>query len=159
MLKALEHRLDRVLDHPWPWWAWPTLLAVVGAGTVVASWVFGPGPDHTVLFLGDPVQGTCAFLEGTGLPCPQCGMTRSWVHMARGHVLDALRYNPAGATLWLWLVTSGVVGAVRLVARDKRRLSPGDRLLAAWAVFWLAVVYALAYALRIGLGVNPIPGS
>jgi len=38
----------------------------------------------------------CNFYAMTGLPCPFCGTTTSFAHMARGHVWDALIAQPMG---------------------------------------------------------------
>lgn len=159
MLNRIEGWIDAVFDRDWPWWLWPGLLAAMGTLAVFASLVFNPGPDHTVQLLGQPWGETCAFLKETGYPCPQCGMTRSWVHAARGHVFEAFQYNPAGATLWFWFVAGGLVGWVRILTKDPTRLQPPERLLAGWAIVWLVAIYALAYVLRIGFGVNPLPGA
>ena len=38
----------------------------------------------------------CNFYAMTGLPCPFCGTTTSFAHMARGHVWDAFLAQPMG---------------------------------------------------------------
>jgi Protein of unknown function (DUF2752) len=38
----------------------------------------------------------CPFRLMTGLPCPGCGLTRSWVYLAHGQWGDALAANPFG---------------------------------------------------------------
>jgi len=39
----------------------------------------------------------CNFHRATGLPCPFCGMTTAFAHMARGQVGEALLAQPMGA--------------------------------------------------------------
>ena len=39
----------------------------------------------------------CMTLRTLGFPCPFCGMTTAFVHMAHGHALRALQTQPAGA--------------------------------------------------------------
>ncbi len=43
-----------------------------------------------------PLPGTCTFRKLTGVPCPGCGLTRSFVSMGHGQMSDAWSYNPAG---------------------------------------------------------------
>ncbi len=38
----------------------------------------------------------CPFRLATGLPCPGCGLTRSWVHLLHGQLVEALTANPFG---------------------------------------------------------------
>jgi hypothetical protein len=51
----------------------------------------------------------CPFRRLTGLPCPGCGLTRSWVAFAHGDVGDAFGYN------WFGPITF-VMAAVFVVA-------------------------------------------
>ncbi len=44
----------------------------------------------------------------TGLPCPGCGLTRSFVSLGHGHFWEALHWHPLGPALFflsalLWL--------------------------------------------------------
>jgi hypothetical protein len=42
----------------------------------------------------------CGFLEWSGLPCPACGLTTSFAHLARAHLGEALAANPMGFPLF-----------------------------------------------------------
>jgi hypothetical protein len=53
----------------------------------------------------------CPFRLATGLPCPGCGLTRSWVYIAHGDFGDALRANPFG-----YLTMTAAVALIVLVA-------------------------------------------
>jgi hypothetical protein len=59
----------------------------------------------------------CSFLVLTGRRCPSCGMTTSWSHWTRGHVLRAVQVNAGGTMLALaatllgpWMLVSGFRG-------------------------------------------------
>ncbi|WP_074021984.1 DUF2752 domain-containing protein [Traorella massiliensis] len=28
------------------------------------------------------------------IPCPTCGMTRAWINLLKGHILEAFTYHP-----------------------------------------------------------------
>ena len=69
----------------------------------------------------------CPFRLLTGLPCPGCGLTRSWVFALHGDIGASLAAHPFGLPL-LGLVL--VLAAVLLVCRVGGRAGPGlDRLI------------------------------
>lgn len=71
------------------------------------------------LFVRLPGVPTCAFKLWTGYPCPGCGMTRSVLRLARGDVLESIRFHPLGlvvAALAAAVLVGGVAGA--LTGRD-----------------------------------------
>jgi hypothetical protein len=161
-LTAPFERLDRWLNahvtrrEP-PWWVWPTLLVVIAVAALTVARIWGPGPGEQTLLWGHEWGAPCAFKVQTGHPCPQCGMTRSWVYAARLQVWRSFLYNPAGATLWWWMMFGGVLGAVRLITRNPRALLVPDRLMTGFALTWILVLYAGLWFLRVFADFNPLP--
>lgn len=43
----------------------------------------------------------CQFAAQTGVPCPTCGMTTSFAHFLRGHIIASLWVQPMGTVLAL----------------------------------------------------------
>src|SRR5438045_783023 len=96
-------------------------LALVAAGSVLIGLLgtaacLTPSPRGvgTHQQLGLPA---CTVVQWFGIRCPSCGMTTSWAHMMRGHVLAALRANCGGAILAAgavligpWMLISGLRG-------------------------------------------------
>jgi hypothetical protein len=75
----------------------------VAAILVAAAVALPGGAVH-----GSPV--VCPFRRLTGLPCPACGLTRSWQAAAHFRLVDSVGYHPLGvATL---------VGAVAIALDD-----------------------------------------
>jgi hypothetical protein len=70
----------------------------------------------------------CPLRAATGIPCPACGITRSWRAALRGRPADSLRVHPLG------LVALGFAAAY--AAGLDERLSPGAvaRLRGAWPI-------------------------
>lgn len=157
MNSRLDSMLDRVAAIPRvSRRGWSIVMMVAGLGAVAASFVFTPGDDNWTYFFGNRFGGPCGFREATSLPCPSCGMTRSWVWLVRGEVLDAFRYNAAGALLLIGLAAMGVIGAVRVVTGDPERLKVDVGKLSAIVVAWMIVPYLGGWILRM-LGFNPLP--
>jgi hypothetical protein len=113
------------------------LVAVAGVAALGASLLLSP--DHIE---DGPV--ICPFRRLTGLPCPGCGLTRSWVYLTHGWWRESFLAHPFGPLFAAVMVALAVV-AVR--ARVRRTGSPSiERLvrhpaavvvLAAWLGFAL----------------------
>ncbi len=63
-----------------------------------------PGTDGKVAHL----PALCPFYLLTGLPCPGCGLTRSFICLGHGRLAESLHWNPLGWLLFglcvlLWL--------------------------------------------------------
>ncbi|HEY0081058.1 MAG TPA: DUF2752 domain-containing protein [Pyrinomonadaceae bacterium] len=75
---------------------------LVGALTtlqVAALGLLGSATTTSVSFLGRELNWGCSFKQTFGIPCPNCGMTRSVLLTLRGHLGDAFTLNPAGPLL------------------------------------------------------------
>jgi hypothetical protein len=68
-----------------------------------------------------PLPGTCTFQNVTGVPCPGCGLTRSFISITRGNLADAWRYNPAGM-LFFAVVAFQIPYRLVQIARIRRGL-------------------------------------
>jgi hypothetical protein len=148
--------VDKVAQWRSPWWLWSGALVLLAVSSLLSALALQPGPDEFVYLSGVRVGDTCASITFFGIPCPQCGMTRSFVHGARFHVARAIAYNPAGYALFLWFQVAGVIGAVRLVTRRRDALRPPWNLLAAWIGVWFVLLWFVPWVARLA-GVNPLP--
>ena len=70
-----------------------TPVLLVAASLSPSSAGYG---THTQLGFGE-----CVLLSLTSWPCPMCGMTTSFTHMANGHVVQAFFTQPMGVVLFL----------------------------------------------------------
>ena len=110
-------------------------IAVGGVGAALGAVLLSPGGIED-----GPV--VCPFRLLTGLPCPGCGLTRSWVYLAHGQWRDSFVANPFGlvlVALLLALVVAVVTARVRRgVPPDLERLVRRPWLqvvLGAWIAF------------------------
>ena len=156
-MDELERFLERMDAVLMVWWVWPTFLVGLAGVSVGAALFFVPLDDQWVAWpWGAQFGDTCGMIQATGMPCPQCGMTRSWVHGIRGDLVAAATFNPAGLALLAWIIGGGVVGAVRLATRDPNRLSPPDWLLYTIVLIWAGPLWLGVYVGRLA-GWNPLP--
>ena len=98
--------------------------------------------------------GQCTLLGLTGWPCPMCGMTTSFAHMAELQPLGALSAQPFGVVLFLLTTLTGVVALAELARPngrwvralawiEERELSIAIALLVGLAGGWLYKILVL----------------
>lgn len=76
----------------------------------------------------------CLFHRTTGLPCPSCGLTRSWAALVRGQLGLSLRFHALGGVSLLLLLA----GLGFQQASGKRLILPKSALVVgalAWVVY------------------------
>lgn len=88
------------------------VLAVGGVVAIGASFLLSP--DHI-----EDGAVLCPFRRITGLPCPGCGLTRSWVYAAHGWWGDSFAAHPFGLVLM-----AAVIALVIELVRARLRRTP-----------------------------------
>ncbi|NNG99114.1 DUF2752 domain-containing protein [Gordonia araii NBRC 100433] len=76
----------------------------------------------------------------TGLPCPGCGLTRSFVTLAHGDVSSAFGYNLMGPVLFGALVVSVAIAVWVLLSGRRQALSR-----------WSSIVFSKATLVVLGV--------
>lgn len=109
--EAVPRRLDRMAPHlvvP------GVLLAVVAVG-----WLLRPVPPGTsgLRLAGVRLPEVCALHRATGVRCPGCGLTRSWVAAVHGKLGWSIGHHRLGWLLLLYLFLQAGRHAAHLVWR------------------------------------------
>lgn len=98
------------------WWPRASLvdrlvqLALAGAAWVVLLLAISLEPASDGLGTHEQLGlAPCTFHALTGKPCPGCGLTTAFTHMAHGQVVDAVIVQPFGAVLFV-LTALGAIG-------------------------------------------------
>jgi hypothetical protein len=69
--------------------------------------LFASATSSNVSIAGRELHWGCAFRQMFGIPCPNCGMTRSVLLSLHGDLRAALELNPAGPLLLLGTMLFG----------------------------------------------------
>ncbi len=64
--------------------------------------------------------GACTMLSLTGIPCPMCGMTTTFAHLAHAHLIQGAITQPFGVVLFSLTLFGAILGGADL-------LRPGAR--------------------------------
>lgn len=92
--------------------------ATLAIGQVAASLWLVPTGDRIALPGGAALGDLCWFHAAFGLPCPLCGMARSFVALAHGDAAAAVRFHPGGPLLFAAMLAFAVGALVALVRRS-----------------------------------------
>ena len=100
------------------------ILASVLGGMLAMAFVMAPsaGGGGVSLDGSARLEGLCWLHRLLGVDCPFCGMSRSFVALAHGHLGAALSFHPAGPLLFVAMLLA--VAAILVAAlRGARPLS------------------------------------
>lgn len=128
----------------WRWWGsnhfWILLFAVL---TVAASKLMTIVGGDRVRLLGLPeLPQMCHFRSMFHLPCPGCGLTRAFISMGHGRLIDAWYYHPVGVFFYLIVVAQIPFQSWQLW-RARRGMSPTQLGTAPQWIWGLLVFAAL----------------
>jgi hypothetical protein len=87
-------------------------LAIAVAVLTLAA-LMTPSSEQLALF-GFDIPELCTFRRLTGWSCPGCGLTRSFVFLAHGQPVEAVRMNLLGLPLFVALTAQIPMRLVRL---------------------------------------------
>ena len=127
----------------------PLVVAALMVAVLAAARAALRADEEHVWLLGRLFDSACAFRVRFGIPCPNCGMTRSFILAVHGQLGEALRLNPAGPLLVLGMFAAAAMlafAAIRSRETDVRRwLIPATLAYAGVYVavligHWLAVI-------------------
>ncbi|WP_279105472.1 DUF2752 domain-containing protein [Gordonia paraffinivorans] len=133
---TVEHQADLRLSSASA--AGAAVVGIVGAAALGAAGILTPSGIESG-------PGMCPFAMITGLPCPGCGLTRSWVAFMHGDIAAAFGFNLFGPVL---LVLTAVTALLAFATLARRRRSP----LSGWRDVVVGPVGAVFLAVWIGYG-------
>ena len=127
---------------------WPSTY-FTGAITVLSFVLPLPQANGKILGFNSP----CALFNFTGIPCPGCGLTRSFVCCGHGLWGEAFAYHPLGPVLFALTIGYFVWSAWTIARRPPFPVAPRLQFR---LIGTLAAVLAVFWGLRLA-GVFPLP--
>jgi len=85
----------------------------------------------------DRMPMLCAFRRATGLPCPGCGLSRSWMLTAHGDLGGAIARHPFGPLSLLVAWAAVMAGPRAIPIRTSRPTAPVVAVAGAWLAWGL----------------------
>lgn len=119
------------------------ILLAIAIGVLVVACLLQVRPDQRVALSGWPdwpFPETCQSKVTFGVPCPGCGLTRSFVYLAHGNLAASLAVHPIG-----WLIALFVAAQIpyRFWALRTRNSAPlGER--APWIITTMLFLLLIA---------------
>lgn len=83
------------------------MLCAVMLGAAAVTSPVRPGTDEKLAIAGVPSPPVCLFNGLTGIPCPGCGLTRSWVSAVHGDLAGSLAHHPLGWLILAYALAQG----------------------------------------------------
>lgn len=79
-----------------------------------------PGGGDGLAVAGYRLPELCSLKATTGIPCPGCGLTRSWVSAVHGDLAGSAAHHPLGWLVLLYALAQGVRHAAWLALPGRR---------------------------------------
>ena len=121
------------------------ILALCAAAVLVSRLMHLNGEDE-VSFTSNRalvLPNLCAFRALSGLNCPGCGLTRSFIALSHGDLREGWRFNPVGLLVYALVLLQFPYRAMRLLSPSVYvRTEPREQLL--WPVVTTGFVALLA---------------
>jgi hypothetical protein len=97
----------------------------LSAGVIVLSMLLSLGSEREQVLLpviNQPLPPLCQLKMLTGIDCPGCGLTRSFIALGHGQWGESFRFNPAGPLWFAFIALQIPYQALQL-----RRITLGQR--------------------------------
>jgi len=126
------------------------LVAVSLAGMFAASlWPADVSAMPETFSVPHDEDSICMLRRMTGMPCPTCGVTRSFRALGQGALAAAVRFHPLGPVYFAMLAVV-MVRSAGIAVRGRRWLDGTARVLV-WSLVLLAPATLAVYAVRMWL--------
>lgn len=110
-------------------WLYHALWLAIPAAALALSCVLDVRDQRQVVvpLINQPLPELCTFRRMFGIDCAGCGLTRSFISISHGDLVQSLRYNPAGLLLYAMAAFQLPWQSLQLwrLSRGQSELRPG----------------------------------
>lgn len=115
-------------------------MAVLALALVLPYFMLALTPDI------EQKQSWCPVKLMTGLPCPGCGMLKSWCFLTHGDLWHSLLHHPLGAIAYLFSIAAFIWAAVEY---RQNKVIPLPWQGQASVVYWVGGLVAIIHIARL----------
>ncbi len=94
------------------------VAAIIVLSAIIVISIIAYIEEEQVYVADNIVIGKCIIKEMTGIDCPSCGLTRSFVSISNGQWIRSLKYNFAGLLIYILLI-SQIINSSLFIVRKK----------------------------------------
>ncbi len=102
-----------------------SLLAALAAAVIVVTVLRLGDPDGALTLARWPLPDICLIKRTFGIPCPGCGLTRSWVAAIHGDLRASLRFHAFGLPTLGYALAQGLWQSLWIALPRWRRRTAG----------------------------------
>lgn len=103
--QAVEDEKAEQLQHSSQVWTHAGFLLLAVFVVTMSISMRVPGEERVYLpGLNEPLPGMCMSKNISGVDCPGCGLTRSFISLGHGQIIRAWQFNPSGLALYLFVI-------------------------------------------------------
>ena len=95
-----------------------------------------------------PLPELCTFKRSFGVGCPGCGLTRCFISVVHGNVVDAWLYNPAGLFFFLVVAFQVPYRTVQIWRLRSGRAELNLHAIGQWSLIAVAVLMVVQWIVR-----------
>lgn len=131
---------------------WIAGVWMVGSFLCVTLAAFMQVGDNRRVYLpgvAEPVPELCAAYTRFGIDCPGCGLTRTFIYMAHGQLLNAWQTNPVAILVFLFACMQIPMGVAQVIFRIRNSITEAWGSWNDWCTAGLLIALVLQWGLRL----------
>ena len=126
-------------------------IIILCAAAIIISFFLSVEEDAIYIsgFEDHPLPESCLFKRITGIECPTCGLTRSFVSVSHFQLRRALRFNQAGVLVYLMILLQIPYRVYIIVKKENSAIDKRIELLSKTYLYLVILVLIVLWLYRL----------